>query len=1107
MAARVNISAPFIRRPIATVLLTIGIMLAGIAAFLDLPVAPLPQIDLPTIAVSAGLPGASPETMASSVATPLERRLGTIAAVTEMTSGSRQGATQIVMQFDLGRDINGAARDIQAAINAARADLPATLRANPTYRKFNPADQPVIILALTSPTRTPQQIYDAAANILQQRILQVPGVGDVELGGGALPAVRVELNPFALARLGIGMEDVRAAIASANGNRPKGQIQSGDLRFQIYTNDQSRVAAAFRPLIIAYRNGAPVRLQDVAEVIDGPEDRRTSGLFNGKPAVVVPITRAPGANIIEVVDAIRAQVPALQAALPADITLQVASERTRTIRASLEEVEISLAAAIVLVVLVVAAFLRSWRATLVPAIAIVASLLGTLAAMDLLGLTLNNLSLMALVVATGFVVDDAIVVLENIARHVEAGMPRMQAALQGAREVGFTVVSMSVSLVAVFIPLLFMGGIIGKFFFEFALVMTIAIGISLVVSLTTTPMLAARLLQPAPPRPSWLARRLERGFVAIERQYEHSLDWALGHRRLTMLMLAATVGLNVFLYANSPSGFFPTQDSGQLFGGLRADEAMSFEALSGKLDRIVKIVRADPAVDGMVAFTGGRRGGGAFVFVNLKPKAQRVSSDEVVSRLRPKLMRVSGATLFLNPVQDLRVGGRQGNATYQYSLVSDDLGLLRLWASKLTNALKSSKIITDVDSDQEDRGVEQAVTIDYDRAARLGLNNRAISNTLYDAFGQRQVATIYNDINQYKVVMEVAPQYARDPSALGNIYVSGASASGISASAFQVAPTSDAAIQTGTGATTASASAVSTGPAVPLPGAGPTNVLAPGITQVTGLGGATSGGRAISASVQRSIRLSELATWGLAAAPTSVNHQNTDAATTISFNLAPGKALSDAKTELERVEAAIGMPTAVRGEFGGTAKVYSQSQQNVPILILTALVTIYLVLGILYESTIHPLTVLSTLPSAGVGALMALLAMGMELDLIGIIGIVLLIGIVKKNAILIIDFALEAERKRGLTSLEAIREGAILRFRPIVMTTLAAILGALPLAIGFGEGSELRQPLGVAIIGGLIASQMLTLLTTPVVYLYLDRLRRRRPRRRDRIAHGTLVPA
>ena len=1077
-----NISAPFIRRPVATILLTIGLLIGGVAAFLSLPIAPLPNIDLPVIGVSANLPGASPVTMASSVATPLERRLGTIADVTEMTSESNQGTTQIVLQFGLGRQIDGAARDIMAAINAARSDLPASLRSNPTYRKFNPADQPIIILALTSTTRTSQQIYDAAANVIQQRVSQVAGVGDISLGGGSLPAVRVELNPFALARLGISMEDVRAAIASANGNRPKGIVASGPLRYQIYTNEPAHLASQYRPLVVAYHNGAPVRLQDVADVVDGPEDRRTNGLFNGQPAVMAVIAKSPGANIIKTVDAIRAQLPGLQAALPPDIRLHVAAERTRTIRASLFDVEISLAIATVLVILVVAAFLRSWRATIVPAVAIVGSLMGTLGAMYLIGFTLDNLSLMALVVATGFVVDDAIVVLENISRHVEEGMPSLEAALQGTREVSFTVVAMSSSLIAVFIPLLFFGGIIGRLFFEFAMTLTLSILFSLVLSLTTTPMLAARLLR-IEHNPSRIARAFERGFERVERAYARGLDWSLAHRRLVLLMIAATIGLNFYLYSNAPSGLFPEQDTGQLAGGLRADQSISFEALQARLTRIVGIVKNDPAVENVVAFTGGRRGGGGFVFVTLKPQSKRVSSSEVVQRLRPKLMRVTGASLFLNPVQDLRMGGRSGNATYQYTLVSDDLASLRLWTARLAEALKTSKVVTDIDSDLTDKGSETRLDIDYAQAARLGISNRAISATLYDAFGQRQVATIYNEINQYKVVMEVAPQFARDPGALQNIYVSGASASGISASAFQV------------GNNGAAASAVSAGPAIPQPGAGPSNVLAPALATA---GAGVSSGRAISTTAQRSVPLSVLATPALASAPTEVNHQNTDAAATISYNLAPGKTLSDAKAEFARVSAAIGVPTGVRATDAGTAKLFTDSFKSLPILLVTALAVIYLVLGVLYESLIHPITVLSTLPSAGVGAVMALLAMGMQLDIIGVIGIVLLIGIVMKNAILIIDFALTAERERGLSSYEGIREGALLRFRPIMMTTLAAIFGAVPLAIGFGEGSELRQPLGVAIIGGLIASQMLTLFTTPVVYLYLDRVRCWNARRHER---------
>ncbi len=1071
-----NLSGPFIRRPIGTVLLTIGLALAGMAAFFGLPVAPLPQIDTPTISVNANLPGASPETMSSSVATPLERRLGTIAAVTEMTSSSSLGSTNITLQFDLSRDIDGAARDVQAAINAARADLPSTLRSNPTYRKVNPSDAPIMILALTSPTRTPQQIYDAASIVVQQRLLQVQGVGDLEIGGGALPAVRVELIPSALAQLGIGAEDVRAAIASANANRPKGVVTNGPLQYQIYANDQSRTADDFRPLVVAWRNGAAVRLGDIARVYDGPEDRRTLGLFNGKPAVVVLIRRQPGANIIAVVDKIRAELPALSASLPADVHLVVASERTRTIRASLHEVELSLVVSIILVIGVVLIFLRSWRATVIPAVAIIVSLLGTFAAMSALGFSLDNLSLMALVVATGFVVDDAIVVLENITRHLEQGMGRFEAALTGAREVGFTVMAMSISLIAVFIPLLFMGGIVGRLFHEFALTLAVAIAISLVISLTTTPMLCALLLHPAPEHPGRVSRRLGAMLERTERSYARALDWSLAHRGAVLLMFFASLGITIWLYIAAPKGFFPQQDTGQLAGGLRADQSISFQALQGKLQTIVNIVRKDPAVDNVVAFTGGNRAGGGFAFVSLKPQGERPSSDIITQRLRPKLGRVTGAQLFLSPVQDVRTGGRGGNANYQYTLTSDSLPLLRTWSTRLAAALKGSKVLTDIDSDQQDRGIQTRLTIDMDAAARLGLSNRQIDNTLYDAFGQRQVATIYNEVNQYKVVMENMPSLIQDPGALANIYVSPGSTTN---SAFQVVP----------GATTTSNTLAPTIAALPAAGTG------------TAASAATSG-TALATTAERAVPLPVIATAALAAAPTAINHQNTNVAATISFNLAPGGSLSQATTEIQRIQTEIGMPSAVRGKFAGTAAAYADSQASTPLLVLAAIVTIYLVLGILYESTLHPLTVISTLPSAGLGALMALLAFGLQFDIIGLIGVILLIGIVKKNAILMIDFALEAERKHGFDSREAIRQGALLRFRPILMTTLAAILGAVPLAIGFGEGAELRQPLGIAIIGGLAVSQLLTLLTTPVVYLSLDRLRRR-----HHAATGRMAPA
>ncbi|MDT7934001.1 MAG: efflux RND transporter permease subunit [Sphingomonadaceae bacterium] len=1085
-----NLPGIFIRRPIATLLLTLGLIASGLFAYRALPVAPLPTVDLPTIFVIANLPGASPETMATSVATPLERRLGTIAGVTEMTSSSSQGQTGIVLQASDKRDVNGLVRDIQAQINAARADLPATLRSNPTWRKFNPAQQPILILALTSKTKSPQQIYDEASIIIQQRIAQVPGVGDVDIAGSSLPAVRIELNPFVLARLGISGDDVRSAIAAAQGNRPKGIVTGGGDRFVIYTDRQLQKAADYASLIVAYRNGTPVRLRDLANVYDGPEDVNTAGYFNSQPAVIARITQAPGANIVQVVDAIRAQLPAIQAALPADIKLSVAAERTRTIRASLEEVEISLVISVGLVVLVVAIFLRSWRATVVPAIAVIASLMGTLSCMYLLGLSLNNISLMALVVATGFVVDDAIVVLENIARHVEAGEDRMTAALRGAKEVTFTVVAMTLSLIAVFLPLLLLGGIPGKIFGEFAVVLAVSVAISLVVSLTTTPMLAARLVAVGAEH-GRVARWLERCFTTIERRYDVALGWAMDRRRLVLLMLAVTIGLNFYLYANSPSGFFPQQDTGQLFGGIRMDQSASFEASQQKVKQIVAIIQADPAVDTVTATVGGGRGGfgGTQMFINLKPKGQRPNSDVVTGRLRPKLARITGASTFLTNVQDLRVGGRRSNSAYQYTLFSDDPAELRKWAERLADAMRASPFFTDVDTDQQDRGVEQYVNVNADAAARLGLTNRQISSALYNAFGQRGVATIFNEVNQYRVIMEVDPKFSRDPAALDNVYVGGRPLSGVTASAFQV----------DTSAT--GQSAVSTGPAVAQPGAGPANALAPSLAQtaVAGGGGSPSG-VSISTAPQRAVPLSTVASIALAAAPTSVNHQNTDAATTVSYNLAPGKTLSQANKEIVRLEQVIGMPPGVRGDSAGTAKAFRDTFSNLPLLFLTALLTIYLVLGILYESFVHPFTVLSTLPSAGVGALMALLALDMPLDLIGIIGIVLLIGIVKKNAILIIDFALVAERERGLTSMQAIREGAVLRFRPIIMTTLAAIFGALPLAIGFGEGSELRQPLGVAIIGGLIASQMLTLFTTPVVYLYLDRIRTWRKRRDARKA-------
>ena len=1099
-----SLSQPFIRRPIATVLLTIGIALAGIGAFFVLPVSPLPQVDYPAISVSANLPGGSPDTMATSVATPLERRLAVIAGVNEITSSSGNGSTRINLQFDLTRQIDSAAREVQAAINASRADLPATLRSNPTYRKANPADAPVIILALTSKSRSPGQIYDEVSNVVQQKIAQVKGVGDVELGGGSLPAVRVDLNPYQLNQYGLSPEDVRAAIQATNANRPKGALEGRGMRLQIYsqanTPTNGRTAADYKGLVVAWRNGSAIRLQDVADVKDGVEDIHTLGLFNGEPAVIVLITSQPGANVIETVDGVRALLPQLQAQLPQDVRMQVASDRTNSIRASLREIELTLMISIVLVVLVVSVFLRSARATVVPAVATVVSLLGTFGVMYFLGFSLNNLSLMALTVATGFVVDDAIVVLENTSRHVEQGMDRMKAALLGAQEVGFTVLSISLSLVAVFIPLLFMGGQVGRLFREFAVTLSAAVLISLVISLTTTPMLCAMLLKPGQHlhdhvqrKPGRLARWSERGFDAMLRWYEHALDWALDMKPLVMLILVFVVGLNVYLFSNAPKGFFPQQDTGQVNGGMRADQSISFQAMQGKLRQLVNIIKSDPAVDTVVGFTGGSRAGGGFMFMNLKPASERAkgeSGQAVIARLRPKLAHVTGVQLFLNPVQDLRMGGRQSNSTYQYTLKSDNRADLKRWASRLADAMKTQKALVDIDTDQADNGVETYVDIDTQTAARFGISAKDVDNALYDAFGQRQVANIYDELNQYHVIMGVAQKYAQSPAALDDVYVPAKNVSAATAAGV---------------ATTASA------------GSGATGVTATGTSALTGTGSAGTGagtgtstsngtpaapanltaardpasGSALSTSPTTMVPLSAIAHVAERATPSSVNHQDGELATTISFNIAQGYSLSEAQQAVKQAEADIGMPVNVRGSFQGQAKQAQESNQQQPLLILAAIVVIYIVLGILYESLVHPVTVLSTLPSAGVGAVLALLLFRMEFDIIALIGVFLLIGIVKKNAILIIDFALEAERARGLSATEAVREACLLRFRPILMTTLAAALGALPLAIGFGEGSELRQPLGIAIIGGLIASQLLTLLTTPVVYVYLDKLRSR----------------
>ena len=1077
-----NLSSPFVKRPIATVLLTIGLALAGIGAFFVLPVAPLPQVDFPVISVSASLPGASPGTMASSVATPLERHLGVIAGVNEMTSSSSTSSANVTLQFDLNRNVDAVAREVQAAINASRVDLPATLRSNPTYRKANTSGSPVMILALTSATRTPGQIYDAVSNVVVQRLSQVTGVGDVELGGGSLPAVRVELNPYTLNKVGLSMEDVRAAIQTTNANRPRGALQGDGRRLQIYTESANaeggRSAANYRNLVVGWRDGTAIRLQDVADVVDGVEDQNNLGLFNGQPAIIVLIRPQAGANVIETVDSVRAQLPALQAQLPPDVTVSVASDSTNSIRASLHEIEITLIISILLVVLVVSAFLRNLRATIIPAVATIVSLLGTFGVMYVLGFSLNNLSLMALTVATGFVVDDAIVVLENTTRHIEAGMDRLTAALLGAREVGFTVLSISLSLIAVFIPLLFMGGQFGALFKEFAVTLSAAVMISLVVSLTTTPMMCAWLLKADQhtTKPGPVARVFERGFDRILKGYEHGLDWALSSAWLVMLGLLFVVGLNFYLFAAIPKGGFPQQDTGQINGGIRADQSISFQAMQGKLRQLVNIIKEDPDVATVVGFTGGRRAGGGFMFINLKPANERtVAGNAVLARLRPKLAKVTGVSLFLSPVQDLRSGGRSANANYQYTLKSDNQADLKKWASRLAEEMKTRPGLIDVDSDQAENGVETYVSIDKDSASRLGITSRDIDNALYNSFGQRQVATIYDEVNQYHVIMEVAREYSRSPEALKDVYVPSKGLPSPTASNPSGAPAATTTTSTASGTTT---TASSTGLAA--------NVSAPAVRDA-------SSGSALSTSSTTMVPLSAVATFAESSTATSINHQDGELATTIAFNLVEGASLSDATVQIEAAEAAIGLPNNVRGSFQGSAKNAQDSNKALPLLILAAIVVIYIVLGILYESLVHPVTVLTTLPSAGVGAVLALLLFRMEFSTIALIGIFLLIGIVKKNAILIIDFALEAERARGLSPLEAVREACLLRFRPILMTTVAAALGALPLAIGFGEGSELRRPLGVAIVGGLIASQLLTLFTTPVVYILMDKLRRRGP--------------
>ncbi|KAA6050769.1 multidrug efflux RND transporter permease subunit MdtC [Pantoea sp. Bo_7] len=1010
--------ALFIHRPVATILLTLAIALAGMLGFRLLPVAPLPQLDFPVIMISASLPGASPETMAASVATPLERSLGRIAGVSEMTSTNSLGSTRIILVFDFDRDINGAARDVQAAINAAQSLLPSGMPSRPSYRKANPSDAPIMILTVTSDDYNPGQLYDYASTQLAQKLSQIEGVGDVTVGGSSLPAVRVDLNPQALFNQGVSLDAVRSAISNANQRRPQGAIDDRQQRWQLRTNDELQSASAYQPLVVHYNNGAAVRLSDVASVQDSVQDVRNAGMTNGKPAVLLVIRKSPDANIIDTVDRIRAELPVLHDFIPAAIDLQIAQDRSPTIRASLHEVEQSLVIAVVLVILVVFLFLRDGRATLIPAAAVPVSLIGTFAAMYLCGFSLNNLSLMALTIATGFVVDDAIVVLENIARHVEAGMKPLQAALTGVREVGFTVLSMSLSLIAVFLPLLMIGGIIGRFFSEFAITLSVAILISLFISVTLTPMMCAYLLKPQPAQPAapgLFSRLLQR----TQDGYARSLRWVLRHAIWILLLLGGTVAMTVWLFITIPKTFMPEQDTGRLSGFLSADQSISFQAMRGKLEDFMNIIKMDPAVDNVTGFTGGLGTNSGLMFVALKPLSERSeSAQQVIARLRTKLAKEPGASLYLNAVQDIRVGGRESNASYQYSLLSDNLADLREWEPKIRKAFSALPQLTDVNSDQQDKGSEMAITYDRESMARLGIDVSAANDLLNNAFGQRQISTIYQPLNQYKVVMEVDPRYTQDISALDQMFV-----------------------------------VSSDGKAIPLSG---------------------------------------FAHWQPANAPLSVNHEGLSAATTISFNLPEGVSLSQASAAIDRAMTVLGVPSSVRGSFAGTAQVFQQSQSSQLWLMLAAIAAVYIVLGILYESYVHPLTILSTLPSAGTGALLALKLFDTPFSLIALIGILLLIGIVKKNAIMMVDFALEAERQQQLSPREAIFQACQLRFRPILMTTLAALFGALPLVLTSGDGAELRQPLGITIAGGLVVSQLLTLYTTPVVYLLMDKLRRRK---------------
>ncbi len=1085
-----NISAPFIRRPVATILLTAGMALTGAAAFTLLPVAPLPRIDVPAIFVSAQLPGASPEVMASTVATPLERHLGAISDVDDMTSTSSVGTSNIQLTFGVDRDIDGAARDVQAAIVAAHADLPTSLVRNPSYRKLNTALFPVMAIAMTSDVLTQGQIYDAADAVISQRLSQIQGVGGVNVNGSALPAVRVEINPLSLSKYGIGLQDVRAAISNANANAPKGAIESDSLHYQIYTNDNARDAGPYRNLIIANRNGATVRLGDVATVLDmqdgATENIRTYGLYNGKPAVFVLVYQQPGANIIQMIDAVKAELPVLKGSIDPKIDLVVTFDRSITIRASLRQVEQTLMLAVAFVILVVYVFLNSPRAALIPAVVVPVSLIGTFGAMYLLDYTLDNFSLMALTIATGFVVDDAIVVMENTTRHIEAGMSRLSAALLGAREVGFTVVSMSLSLVAVFIPFMFAGGIVGRIFREFTVTLSVSILISLVVSLTTTPMMCSLVLSRVHQGDSMrFMQAFESGFARLRRRYETTLDWALRHPRTMLLLLFATIGLNVYLYVVIPKGFFPQQDTGQLQGGIRGDASTSFQSMKRKLQQVAAIIQADPAVK---TVTGSVGGGGygpsgstatANLTIALKPLAERrISADRIIARLRPKMNEVKGVATYLQAVQDIRGGGRSANSQYQWTLLGDDLSELQTWSQKLRTALQGLPEITDVDTDLQPGGLEADLIVDRDSASRLGLSEIQIDNALGDAFAQAQVSNILNPYSpqQYHVVMEVAPEFWQNPQVLKELYVSTAGGA-VSGTQSTQAVAGTVALTHPTGSAASSSAAIAEDLARNLA----SNSLA------NAGRGNTSTGAAVSVAQETVVPYSAFSHFTTGTTPVSVNHTGTSVSTSISFNLPEKETLDVALAAIERTMSAIHMPVSIIGGTYGTARLFQQSNSNTPLMLIAALAAIYVVLGVLYESYSQPLTILSTLPSAGVGALLALMATGTEFSLIAFLGILLLIGIVKKNAIMMVDFALDAERNLGMDPRAAIAHACSLRFRPIMMTTCAAIAGALPLAIASGDGTEMRRPLGIAIVGGLVVSQLLTVYTTPVVYLYIHR--------------------